>query len=322
MTYEKRLLQPLLTELEQMRLRSDADAANRKREIYAALPEIAELDAQLQNTVLEVVKHAFSHGEDVREPLARVREKNLALQKERAEILRRAGYPEDYTEPRYACAVCNDTGYVGQDVCACLDRMYRAALVRELSSGVGMGVSGFDAVRLDLYSDLKYGNQTSPREQMSEVLEFCKNYAKHFRESSPNLLITGDTGSGKTLFSACIAHEIVKSGARVVFDTAFRMFSRFEEERFGRGEEELPTRRYYDCDLLVIDGLGGEVVTQYSAALLGDLIAWRELRGKPMIVNTALSMEELRAKYKKQLAARIEGGFVKVPMYGQDNRGK
>ena len=323
MKFEKRLLHTVFERLEQMRMKNETEAAARQREIYERLPEIGEIDFALQSAMLEVAKHAFKNGTSATVPLEKLREENLALQKQRAGILRKAGYPEDYTEERFSCPVCRDSGYVGQAYCACVERMYREALVEELAESVGMGVAGFSSFRLDLYSDLKFGGNTSPREQMTEVLEFCKNYAGHFGKKSPSLLVVGDTGSGKTLISACIAHEVVKNGASVVFDTAFRMFSRFEADRFGRAEEEDGSiRRYYDADLLVIDSLGGEVITQYSTAQLGDLISQRELRGKPTIVTTALASEELRAKYKKQLAARLEGGFVKVPMFGQDNRGK
>lgn len=321
MTYEKRLLQPILSALNQKRIHADALAARRRSEIYETLPEVAEIDAKLQNTVLEIVKHAFSHGEDVRAPLAAVRDQNLALQRERAQILQKAGYPADHTEPQYTCTACSDTGYVGQDVCACVDRAYRAALVDELSESIGFAANGFEDFRLDLYSDLGFGGKESPRAQMAEVLAFCKNYAQNFGKKPISLLMTGETGSGKTLLSACIAHAVVKNGASVVFDSAFRLFNKFEEERFGRAEENT-TRRYYDCDLLVIDGLGGEVVSQYSAAVLGDLLDARELRGKPVLINTSLSSEELRTKYKKQLASRMDGGFVKVPLFGQNNRGK
>ncbi len=319
MTYENRLLRPILEGMERLKTDREAEATLRLREIYQALPEIAEIDYTLQTGMLEVARHAFQSGTDAKIPLAKLREENLALQKKRAEILVGAGYPADYTEPQYDCALCRDTGYVSDKLCTCVISAYREALVRELSESVGRNISGFEAFRLDLYSDLKYRG-TSPREQMAEVLEFCKNYAAHFGAKSPNLLITGDTGSGKTLISACIAQEVVRQGASVVFDTAFRMFSRFEAERFGRGEED--TSRYYTADLLVIDALGGEIVTQYSTAQLGDLLAERELHGRVTVINTSLTAEELRAKYKKQLAARIEGGAIKVPMFGQDNRGK
>lgn len=323
MTYEKRLLQPILSELDKNRIHADAIAARRKSELYEVHPAIAEIDEKLQSTVLEVVKNAFNYGGDVRAPLAAVREENLALQRERAELLRKAGYPEDYTEPQYSCPLCRDTGYVGQDICACVDKAYRAAITNELSQSIGFGVQGFDSFRLDLYSDREFHGNESPRAMMTEVLSFCKNYVHSFHDKSMNLLICGDTGSGKTLLSACIAQAVAQTGARVVFDTAFRLFSRFEDERFGRVQEDgFSTRRYYEADLLVIDALGGEVATQYSNAVLGDLIATRELRGKPILINTSLSKEEMLEKYKKQLAAKIKGSFTRVPLFGQDNRGK
>lgn len=323
MRYEKRLLQPILNELDKSRIHADALAARRKNEVYEALPAIAEIDEKLQSTVLEIVRNAFSHGGDVRAPLAAVREENLALQHERAELLREAGFAENYTEPQYSCPLCNDTGYVGQDVCTCVDTAYRAAISEELSQSIGFGVKGFESFRLDLYSDRVFRGDESPRAMMEEVLSFSKNYVRNFRETKMNLLICGETGSGKTLLSACIAQAVAQTGARVVFETAFRLFSRFEDERFGRSQDDgFSTSRYYEADLLVIDALGGEVATQYTNAVLGDLIASRELRGKPILINTCLSREELLEKYKKQLVAKIEGIFTRVPLFGQDNRGK
>lgn len=323
MTYEKRLLQPILNDLDQKRIHAEAVAARRKTELYETLPAVAEIDEKLQNTVLEIVKHAFSHGSDVRAPLEAVRDQNLALQRERALILQKAGYPADYTEPQYSCAICRDTGYVDQDVCTCVDAAYRKVLTSDLAQSVGFGIGGFDEFRLDLYSDRAPNGGDSPRAMMEEVVAFCKNYVKNFDDKPMNLLICGDTGAGKTLLSACIAHALASSGVRVVFDTAFRMFSRFEEERFGRtSDDNITTRAYYDADLLVIDALGGEVVSQYTTAVLGDLIASRELRGKPILINTNLSKDEMREKYKKQLSARIDSSFTRVPLYGQNNRGR
>jgi len=320
--YEKRLLQPILNDLDQKRIHAEATATRRKTELYEILPAVAEIDEKLQNTVLEIVKHAFSHGSDARAPLEAVRDQNLALQRERAEILQKAGYPADFLDPQYSCMTCRDTGYVGQDVCACVDAAYRKALTRDLSQNVGFGVTGFDEFRLDLYSDHALSGE-SPRAMMEEVVAFCKNYVKNFDNNPMNLLICGDTGAGKTLLSAIIAHSLTSRGVRVVFDTAFRMFARFEEERFGRiSDDGITTRAYYDADLLVIDALGGEVVSQYSAAVLGDLIASRELRGKPILINTNLSKDEMREKYKKQLSARIDSSFTRVPLYSQNNRGR
>ena len=94
--------------IEARRLAAIALADARNEMLRATLPEIKEIDAELVKTGLLIFKTACDGGD-----LQPIRERNLALGARRAEILKKNGYPEDYTEIKYSCPACSDSGYQG-----------------------------------------------------------------------------------------------------------------------------------------------------------------------------------------------------------------
>ena len=47
-----------------------------------------------------------------------------AMERERAVLLVSGGFPADYTDEKYACEKCRDTGYLGTEICSCLKKAY------------------------------------------------------------------------------------------------------------------------------------------------------------------------------------------------------
>lgn len=321
MIFEGRILGPVMREYEAKRLRYEAEAAQRRERIYRELPRIAEIDAELRTTVLEIVKSAFASGKDAAPMLGAIRAHNLELQGERAERLVEAGYPYDYLEAHYDCSRCSDTGYVNGDPCPCLIEAYRRAQNEELNQMLTGGEESFDRFSLEYYSKAPIpGAGVSPYEQMEEVYNFCVEYAKHFGKSSENLFMTGGSGLGKTMLASCIAREVVAGGASVVYDTAFSVFSKFEEEKFRRDAEENQTRRYFSCDLMILDDLGTEMTTAYTVAVLYNLINTRLNSGKKTILCSNMGLTELGKRYNQQTYSRVAGDYLTLVFYGEDVR--
>ena len=103
----------------------------------------------------------------------------------------------------------------------------------------------------------------SPRELMERTFQRCKRYARTFHPGAPSLLFTGGPGLGKTYLSACIARAVADNGFSVVYDTAGKLFADFEAVKFGGDQRDL-TRKYLDCDLLIIDDLGTESIKRLT----------------------------------------------------------
>ena len=164
---------------------------------------------------------------------------------------------------------------------------------------------------------------------MSEQFRYLEGYANSFsmgedgKPTAPSLLFVGGTGLGKTHLSTAIARKVIERGYDVYYNSAVGMISDFEFRRFGNGvasESTDDTARYTDCDLLIVDDLGTEVVNQFTLSCLYHVINTRLNLGRPTIISTNLSSGDLRKTYNDRISSRLMGEFRVVPFYGIDVR--
>ncbi|MBR5381493.1 MAG: ATP-binding protein [Oscillospiraceae bacterium] len=320
MAYDGKLLARAKTRLDEERRERESERARRLREVYEAAPDARRTDARIRVNMANAVRSAVSG--DTGE-LARARAENRLLQHEREMILVGAGFPADYTEERYACEKCRDTGYVGTELCTCLRELYMDEQRKDLSALLKLGDQTFDSFSLDWYdAEPDPGTGVSAREAMETVYETCVNYARKFGERSRSLFFTGETGVGKTFLAACIARVVSEKGFSVVYDTAVSIFGRFEEAKFSRDAEEADdaVRRYLTCDLLIFDDLGTEMTTSFTLSALYELVNTRLNTGKKTIVTSNLPPDALYVRYSPQIASRMTGEYLTLRFFGGDIR--
>ncbi|MBP1758370.1 MAG: replication protein DnaC [Firmicutes bacterium] len=327
MSYSEAVLRRATARLEERRLRRQEGLASLKKSLYRDAPRVAELDRRLRETLPRVISAAFRKGEDPGEALAALREQNQALQEERLRLLREAGYRPEELEDRPVCPLCNDTGWRGASMCRCLRALCAEEQIRELSSTLNMGMQSFSRFRLDYYEDTlwpAYGR--SPRQNMEKVLAVCRRFAqKPGQDGLRNLFFYGGTGLGKTFLSAAIAREVSEGGRSVVYDTAGGIFARFEEQKFSRDTDNIReardlTRKYLNCDLLIVDDLGSELTTPFVQSALYQLVNTRLAEERCTIISSNFSIDELRRRYTPQIISRLEGEYEPLPFFGQDIR--
>lgn len=144
-----------------------AEQERRTRSVYAREPRVRAIDAALRRQMAELCALTFNREPDARDKITALREKNMAMQRERAGILRRYGLGEDYLDELYSCPICHDTGYNGAGMCECLRREYKAELTRTLSGLLrdnGETFADFDAGYYSAERSPELG--ASPREVM------------------------------------------------------------------------------------------------------------------------------------------------------------
>lgn len=323
MAYSEQVLRRARERLEQAKAEAQREYEARLKDAYTRFPRLQEIDRELQMTMAQLVTAALRHGEDPSQAIARIREKNLALQREREWLLEAGEFEEGYLENTPVCTKCGGSGYVGSQMCSCLRELCRQEQKKELTSLLGTGRETFDTFLLDVYPDAydsKLG--ASPRQLMKSNFNICRKYAQNFGPGSGSLLFSGATGLGKTFLSACIARQVADRGFSVVYETAIRLFSDFEAEKFGASQEENRgrSRKYLECDLLIIDDLGTEMTTQFTTSVLYHLLNTRMMENRSTIISTNLADTEIENRYSPQIASRIIGTFRLVQFAGEDIR--
>ena len=304
--------------------KADRESENQQHlaEAYEKIPRLKEIDRQLRMTMAMAAQAAFTQGGDAMQAMEEVKQKNLALQQERQQLVH-LYFEEGFLDDSPICDHCGGSGYVGATMCECLKELCRQEQKKELTF-LNVGRETFDQFRLDYYPD-----KTDPRlgvnirSVMEKTFQTCRKYAYTFTEKSGNLLFSGDTGLGKTFLSACIARAVADRGYSVVYESAGHLFSNLERAKFSGDEqarEEI--RKYSICDLLIIDDLGTEMPGQFVTSALYSLVNDRLLDGRPMIISTNLNTDDLAKRYSSQIASRLRGSFTRVAFLGEDIRVK
>lgn len=327
MAYDANVLRRAVRRLEEGKKQRQEALAQREREAYARSPRLAQIDRELRRTIVDIVAASLRDGTDPVPAIGVLRDKNLSLQAERADLLVGLGLPADGLEDKPACPKCGDSGWVGSQMCDCLKVLCAQEQIKELSKLLPLGEQSFDTFSIDWYSDAPWpGEERTPRENMEFIYDFCLHYAQKFGSFYfDNLLFTGSTGLGKTFLSSCVARTVSENGFSVVYDTAVSVFARFEEQKFTRDSEDGrqardETRRYLGCDLLILDDLGSELITPFVQSALYTLVNTRLQTGKRTVISTNLSMEELRRRYSVQVGSRLDGEYHVLRFYGEDIR--
>ncbi len=302
--------------LEERRLSAIRTAEERTRNLHTALPALAEIDRALAGTGRRLFGEACRGGADLDARLAALRRENESLVEKRRALLVENGYREDETEVHYTCPLCMDTGFVDTKMCDCM----RKEMVKEGMRRSGLGSlidrQSFDNFSLSFYSDTKE-NLALAR----YALDSCRDFAENFRVGEKNLLLIGGTGLGKTHLSTAMARRVIERGFYVLYESAQNLFSDFEYDRFrARGDEEPRSEKYFSADLLILDDLGTEMMTQFSVSCFYNLLSTRLNRGKSTVVSTNLDEAGIRAAYDDRITSRLFGEFQVLLFRGEDIR--
>ena len=298
----------------------------RREKVFSKIPRLREIDIALRDKVQALVSLALDGPFDLDAQLDSIEEKSLALQREAEALLVRAGYPADYLDLSPQCPLCDDTGYKDTAHCSCLLDIYHTLQTQELSSLLDLGQENFDAFSLSYYDDrtIHPGFGITARQNMEINYNICLDYARNFGPKSGNLLLMGGPGLGKTFLSSCIAKTVSEAGFSVVDDTSANLFSHFEVEKFRKGEDpetaQEEVERYLNCDLLILDDLGTEMVTSFVISALYTLLNTRMLRKKQTVISSNFSLDDLGAKYTPRIMSRLEGEYERVTFFGEDIR--
>ena len=117
----KEVLNSLLKEYEQKKLKAELDLEKRKENLYNHVPRLKQIEDDLNHFAIETAKNILKNSDS---SIDELQKRVNILKKEKAEILNELNLPSDYLQPSYNCRNCNDTGYVminyKTEMCNCL----------------------------------------------------------------------------------------------------------------------------------------------------------------------------------------------------------
>lgn len=302
-----------------IRYREREALKNRKDEILRNHPEIMDVEHSISKISLEIAMTSFKDIPNREERLRELRNNLEDLRVKKSELLVANGYKMDDLSLHYHCTKCKDTGFIGINKCTCFNKKLINLYYNDSHVSDLLNAENFHTFDMSLFGSHKNGSEReTPRRNMENIYSKALAYVDTFKLHSDNLLFYGNSGTGKTFMTHCIAKELLDRGFLVVYRTAEELIKDLRAIRYDNDKtlEEL----IFNSDLLIIDDLGTENINDFSKAELFNLINRKILTKNKMIISTNLTMEQLLQTYSERITSRLLGNFDVSKFYGDDIR--
>ena len=332
---KKEFYSKIKSETDKTRQKALFEAESRLEKVRRTVPGYSELEHEIAKLSISAAKAGIASPNDSDKISAELKKRIQEINDSQIDLIRKAGFPENYMRPIFSCVQCEDTGIIydqqGDRLCSCF-RQHVLDCIYEESGLVKAGTAKFSNFNLSIFSDeideKRFLIKKSPKEQIQKIKGFCLEYIKTgFMElGGKGLLFFGTTGSGKTFMTQCVANELISAGRSVVYVSAPLMFDKLNEARMTFGEEA--HEDYFaglrDAELLVIDDLGTETMTEAKSSNLWQILNTRSkldlVSPHKTIISTNLNLNGIKERYDDRIYSRIIGLSFILQFGGEDLR--
>ncbi len=95
---------------EELRARHEAEAEERRAEVYKNIPRVREIEEETRNIGLQISKIMLSGTNDVKSKIKAMKARIDRLNEEKAFLMTENNFTIDYMDVTYDCPLCKDTG--------------------------------------------------------------------------------------------------------------------------------------------------------------------------------------------------------------------
>lgn len=305
---------------EEKQLHNRKELEKRYAYAYDKLPELKELHESISALSVGQARRLLE-GDD--SALTQLKTQIKELSEEAEALLVAGGFPRDYLELHYECADCKDTGYIGNQKCHCFQNIIIDMLYEQSNLKHILEKENFDTFSFSYYSpnfidpETGHSSLATIKNAYDEAQKFVDTFGKEFR----NLFFYGDPGVGKSFLSNCIAKELIDQSNSVIYLSSFQLFDTLAKETFDKDEHTSKMMKHLlNCDLLIIDDLGTELVNSFTVSQLFLCLNERLLHRKATIISTNLSLNALVDIYSERIFSRITSNYTMLKLTGDDIR--
>lgn len=293
----------------------------RFEEVYKLIPEYKEIEQEIVSLTLDTTKLMVAGGDN--SLLATLRLEIDTLSQQKKVLLSSKNFPQDYLDDIVSCKDCSDTAYINNRPCHCFEKKLFDSQVTQSSLVNKLKDENFNSFDLNIYDTTPGPNNMSNRQIMENNLRSCLDFTANFDSHHKNLLLTGQVGAGKTFLSNCIADALMNQLKTVLYFSAIDFYDTAAKDRFSYDADKGQLlHQIYNCDLLIIDDLGTEVINQYTESQLFACVNERLNLNKSTLISTNLGLSSLKEKYKDRIFSRLLGEYETLIIPGADMRYK
>ena len=202
---------------ENIRLEEEKNLEKRRNEIKQKHPDILELDNLIQKKSLNLAMSILKGLNELE--LKNLKEEIVDLRFKKYEALVGNGYDQEYLTLHHRCPKCKDKGYIGSTKCICYKNKLVNLYYKDSDLQDSLRLNNFNNFDLSLFANYKISDDKyTPRKNIENILEYVnRDFIPNFSKSDDNILFYGDSGTGKTFLSCCVAKELLDKGYLVVY---------------------------------------------------------------------------------------------------------
>jgi DNA replication protein DnaC len=162
----------------------------------------------------------------------------------------------------------------------------------------------------DLGERFKESNFTNfiVRNGSEKCFKIAKKYVEEFDEwEGESLMFWGEPGNGKSHLATAIANELTATGKRIVFISMPDLLEKIKAT-FNKNSMETEGQimnALQMCDLLIIDDVGAEKVSDWVQEVIFRIVDGRYKRLKPIMATSNLPPKELAERIGKRAYDRL-----------------
>lgn len=215
--------------------------------------------------------------------------------------------PEDYIDPEDGllhCGVCGKPkqarmekwlfggpGRVVGITCDCKKKEQAERVAREKCRQIQETIKRLHQMGVMDPRHLKnhFGADDSPESYPGKLSRRYIDQWEEMSQKGKGLLFLGEPGTGKTFYACCIANSLIDRGVFAFITNAVAITRTFGEDETRRNLLNYTAQ----ADLMILDDLGAERSTEYAIEQLYAIVDQRYRSGKPLIVTTNMTLEQL-----------------------------
>ena len=217
----------------------------------------------------------------------------------------RAQHSSTGSKSEYECPDCRDTGFVMRDIgngiqiaqrCRCYimrrsrERMERSGLSEELHRKT---FNNFDTQNMPQLINAKVKAQ-----------QYVQNFTAFEHERCNSIMFSGQSGAGKTHIGTAICNGLMEQGIAVVYMAYRNAITKIKQILTDEIGYERELDKYMQDRVLYIDDLLKGKVTESDINILYEIINYRYMNNKPIIISTEKSQVEL-LEFDEAIGSRI-----------------